>query len=87
MMTYKLTEKLAAGVYESQTIDHQAKLGPARYSKDFVVNFHYDFNQYLYAKAEEHFIEGTHDNLDHALNLTGLQTNSKLTVLKIGVNF
>ena len=87
MATYKLTEKLSAGLYDSQIIDHQQPLGPSRYSKDWVVNLHYDFNQYLYAKAEQHFVEGENQNLDHALNLGGITTNSRLTVLKLGVNF
>ncbi len=87
MATYKVTGKLSAGLYDSQIFDHQVAPGPARYSKDWVVNLHYDFNQYLYAKAEQHFVEGEYQNIDHALNLGGIIPNSRLTVLKLGVSF
>jgi hypothetical protein len=87
MAAYKVTEKLSAGLYDSQIIDHQQPLGPARYSKDWVVNLHYDFNQYLYVKAEQHFIEGDNQNIDHALNLGGIHPSSRLTVFKLGVSF
>ncbi len=52
MASYKLTGKLTAGAYDSQYISHKAALGPTRYSKDWVISGRYDFNQYLYAKAE-----------------------------------
>lgn len=87
MFSYKATDKLTAGVYESQYFDHQASLGPGRYQKDFALNGRYDFNSFLYAKAEEHFIEGDALNLDQAMNPNGMQTNFKLTLLKIGVSF
>jgi hypothetical protein len=35
MASYKVTSKLTAGVYDSQQDNHQAALGPARYSKDW----------------------------------------------------
>ncbi len=87
MATYKLTDKLTAGVYDSQDTDHQAPLGPARYQKDWVISGRYDFNQYFYAKAEQHFIDGTTNGYDMDLNPNGLKPNTKLTVLKIGVSF
>jgi hypothetical protein len=87
MASYKLTSKLTAGVYDSQSVDHQAALGPARYSKDWTISGRYDFGQYLYAKAEEHIIDGTQVGYDAALNPTGLKPNTKLTILKIGVSF
>jgi len=87
MASYKLTDKLSAGVYDSQYVDHQAALGPARYSKDWAISGRYDFNQYLYAKAEEHIINGTSLDLDTALNPGGLKPASKLTILKVGVSF
>ena len=87
MASYKVTDKLTGGVYYSQEFDHQAALGPARYQKDWDIAGRYDFNQYVYAKAEEHFIEGTLNNYDANLNPGGLKPNSKLTVLKIGVRF
>jgi hypothetical protein len=87
MAIYKLTDKLAAGVYGTQYIDHQAVLGPARYSKDWAVSGRYDFNQFLYAKAEQHFIDGTAIGYDTALNPGGLKPATRLTILKIGVSF
>jgi hypothetical protein len=86
MATYKLTPKLTVGAYNSQNSDHQADLGPGRYSKDWTFSGRYDFSQFLYAKGEEHFIEGTGLGYDTTLN-TNLQPNTKLTALKIGVSF
>ena len=87
MFTYKVSSKLTAGAYESQYFDHQSSLGPGRYQKDFALNARYDFNSFLYAKAEEHFIRGDALNLDMTLNPNGMQTNFKSTLLKIGVSF
>jgi hypothetical protein len=87
MGSYKLTDKLAAGVYISQQVDRQAALGPARYSKDWALSGRYDFNQYLYAKAEQHFIDGTAIGYDTALNPNGLKPDTRLTILKVGVTF
>jgi hypothetical protein len=87
MVSYKLTDKLTAGVYDSQSVDHRMPLGLARYSKDWAISGRYDFNQYLYAKAEEHFVEGTALSYDADLNPGGLKPNTKLTVLKVGVSF
>lgn len=49
-------------------IDPQAVLGPARYSKDWAVSGRYDFNQFLYTKAEPHFVDGTAIGSDLILN-------------------
>jgi len=93
MATYKVTGKLTAGAYDSQFFGHKIALGPARYSKDWVVSGRYDFNQFLYAKAEEHFVAGTNQDYDTTLNPatkalpTGLYPTTKLTILKIGVSF
>ena len=87
MASYKLTDKLTAGVYDSQYVDHQAALGPARYSKDWAVSGRYDFNQFLYAKVEQHFIQGTAISYDTDLNPGGLKPNTKFTILKVGVSF
>jgi hypothetical protein len=86
MITFKVTSKFTAGVYNSENSDHQAPLGPARYSKDWVVSGRYDFNQFLYVKADEHFIDGEGLGYDAQLN-SNLQPNTKLTALKIGVSF
>jgi hypothetical protein len=87
MGSYKLTAKLMGGVYVSQSFDHQAALGPARYSKDWAISGRYDFNEFLYAKAEQHFIDGTEVGYDTQLNPNGLKPDTRLTILKIGVSF
>jgi hypothetical protein len=87
MASYKLTSKITAGVYDSQQVNHQAPLGPARYSKDWAISGRYDFSQYLYAKVEEHIIDGTAVGYDTDLNPNGLKPNTKLTILKVGVSF
>jgi hypothetical protein len=86
MATYKLTGKLTAGVYDSQEVDHDQPLGPGRYTKDWTVSGRYDFNQFIYLKAEQHFIDGTYLSFDTSDNVT-LQPNTKLTALKVGVSF
>jgi hypothetical protein len=93
MGTYKVTGKLTAGLYDSQSIDHQQPLSVsgspnyARYSKDWTVNARYDFNSYIYAKFDEHFISGTELDYDTALNPNGIEPTTKLMILKIGVTF
>lgn len=87
MTSYKLTGKLTAGAYTTQDVNHQDPLGPARYFKDWAISGRYDFNQYLYAKAEQHFIDGTSVGFDTTLNPSGLQPTTKLTILKMGVSF
>jgi len=86
MASYKLTPKLTAGFYESQNDDHQAPLGPERYQKDFAISGRYDFNAFLYAKAEQHFIYGTGLGFDNTLN-PSLKPNTLLAALKLGVSF
>ena len=87
MASYKLTDKLSAGLYDSQFFDHQAVLGAARYQKDWALSGRYDFNQFLYAKAEQHFLDGTALGYDTALNPGGIKPTTKLTILKVGVSF
>jgi len=86
MGSYKLTDKFTLGLYNSQAVDHRAALGPARFSKDWTVSGRYDFNQFLYAKAEQHFIDGTSLGFESANN-TVLFPNTRLTALKVGVSF
>jgi len=87
MASYKLTEKLTVGAYNSQTYNRAAPLGPSRYSKDWVVSGRFDFSQFLYAKAEQHFIDGTDEDYDADLNPGGIKPTTRLTVLKLGVSF
>jgi hypothetical protein len=86
MATYKVTGKLIAGIYDSQDVDRAQPLGAGRYTKDWTLSGRYDFNEFIYLKAEQHFIQGNFLSFDPAVNPT-LQPNSKLTALKIGVSF
>lgn len=87
MGSYKLTDKLTAGVYNSQFFNRSDPLGPARYSKDWTVSGRYDFTEFFFLKAEQHFIQGTGTSYDANLNPGGLKPSTKLTVLKVGVSF
>ena len=87
MATYKFVEKLSAGAYYSQYVDKSVAPGPTRFQNDLALSGRYDFNQYLYAKAEEHFLDGTSILYDTSLNPNGLAPKTKMTILKIGVSF
>ncbi len=87
MASYKVTDKLMIGLYDSQSVDHKASLGAARDSMDWAISGRYDFNQYLYAKAEEHILHGTLVGYDITLNPAGLQPNTDMTIFKVGVSF
>jgi hypothetical protein len=93
MASYRLTDKLSAGMYHSQYFNRAAARGPGRFSKDWAISGRYDFNQFLYAKAEQHFIDGTAVGYDADLNPSGtpgvpkLKPDTRLTILKIGVSF
>jgi hypothetical protein len=87
MASYKISGKLSGGLYYSQIFDLPIALGPARYSKDWALSARYDFNQYLYAKAEQHFIDGTEEDYEADLNPGGLKPDTRLTIFKIGVSF
>jgi hypothetical protein len=86
MTTYKLTGKVSAGFYNSQFFDRDALLGADRFAKDWTVSGRYDVNEFIYLKAEEHFIDGTALSLDQAHNPT-LTTEYRLTALRVGVSF
>lgn len=87
MATYKVTSKFSAGIYNSEYVNHAAPLGPARYSKDWALSGRYDFNQFLYAKVEQHWIDGTAVGYDTTLNPNGIKPDTRLTVLKAGISF
>jgi hypothetical protein len=86
MASYKVTAKFSAGVYDSQVVDHQQPLGPERYNKDWTISGRYDFGEFLYLKAEEHFIDGTVLSFEDSNN-TVLEPTTRLTALKVGVSF
>jgi len=89
MATYKVTGKLTAGVYDSQWVNRSAALSTsgARFSKDWDISARYDINEFLYVKAEEHFIDGTGLVYDTNMNLGGLKPTTTLTIFKAGVSF
>jgi hypothetical protein len=89
MGTYKVSDKLTAGAYFSSCFNRQEALGTARYQKDWTVSARYDLSQYVYLKAEQHFIDGTGGIAD-AYSTTDnatLKPTTKLTILKVGVRF
>ncbi|MGD0829658.1 MAG: hypothetical protein ABR907_01860 [Terracidiphilus sp.] len=61
-------------------------MGPGRYQKDWKVSARYYFNPYLYAKAEQHFMDGTEVGFSTSNN-TALKPKTQMTILKIGVSF
>lgn len=86
MASYKLAARLTAGAYFSSQINRQAAYGSARFQKDWTVAGRYDFNPYLYAKAEQHFIDGTSIGFEASDN-PNLQPTTRMTILKLGVSF
>jgi hypothetical protein len=87
MATYKVTDKLSAGLYDSQFFNRGTPLGSARFSKDWALSARYDFGPYLYAKAEQHFIDGTAVGYSSANNTNGFKPDTRLSLLKLGVSF
>lgn len=86
MATYKLKDKLSAGAYYGEFIDHDAPLGPGRFTKDWTVSARYDVNEFIYIKAEQHFLDGTNLSLDPVDNPNPTPRYA-LTALRIGVSF
>ena len=86
MASYKLSQKLTAGMYYSSSIDLQVPVSSARFQKDWNLSARYDLSPFLYLKAEQHFIDGTelgYSTTDNA----NLKPNSRMTLLKLGVSF
>jgi len=86
MASYKLNEKLTAGLYYSSDLDRKVAVGSARYQKDWALTARYDFNPFLYLKGEQHWMDGTLIGYSTADNLN-LQPNARMTLLKLGVSF
>lgn len=86
MAAYKLTGKLSLGAYNSQFFDVDSPLSPDRFTKDWTISGRYDVNEFIYIKAEEHFIDGTALSLDNLHNTT-LVPRYNLTALRVGVSF
>lgn len=87
MSTYKISDKMTAGIYYSSALDRKVAVSSARYQKDWALSLRYDFNAYLYAKAEQHIMDGTLLGYSTSNNTTGLQPNDRMTMLKLGVSF
>jgi hypothetical protein len=85
MASYKWNDKLSLGAYRSDFFDKQAELGPDRYTKDWTGAMRYDFNQFIYLKADEHYIKGTALSVD--VRNQNPQPDYWLTAMKIGVSF
>ncbi len=86
MGSWRITSKLSGGLYFGSTVDHKADYGDARYAKDWALAARYDFNSFLYAKAEQHWIDGTDIGV-YAVDNDSLKPNTKMTLLKMGVSF
>jgi hypothetical protein len=87
MASYKFSDKLAGGLYYSSSIDRQAAFTSARYEKDWALSGRYDFNPYVYLKAEQHFIDGTEIGYSISDNSGGLKPTTRMMLLKFGVTF
>jgi hypothetical protein len=86
MASYRLSGKLNAGLYYSSSLDYRAALGSNRYQKDWALTARYDFNPFLYAKAEQHWMDGTEIGFASSDN-PNLQPSTRLSLLKLGVSF
>jgi predicted porin len=86
MASYKLASKLTGGAYYSSFIDRRAAFTSARYQKDWAIAARYDFNTYLYVKAEQHFIDGTGVGFSPSDN-PNLKPSTRMTMFKLGVSF
>jgi hypothetical protein len=87
MASYKLAQRMTAGIYYSDSLDRQLPRSSARYQKDWALSGRYDLNSYLYLKAEQHWVDGTELGYSTSDNSGGLLPNTRMTVLKLGVSF
>jgi hypothetical protein len=86
MASYRATPKLSGGLYYSSSIDHKAAFPSSHYQKDWALTARYDFNSFVYAKAEQHWMDGTELGF-FASNNSNLQLSTRMTLLKLGVSF
>ena len=89
MGSYRLLDKLSVGTYYTHEVDNKAANTSLaqNYFKDWTISSRYDFNNYFYAKAEGHFIDGTNIGFYSANNTNGLTPKTKLLALKLGFSF
>lgn len=84
MTSYHVLPKLSLGTYYTQSEDRSGDTSHVgNYFKDWTISSRYDFNQYFYAKAEGHFIDG------RGLGFYGNNNDpkTKLMALKVGFVF
>jgi hypothetical protein len=86
MGSYKVSSKLTAGAYYSSFINRSVPASSSRFQKDRTISARYDFNPFVYVKAEQHFIDGTAVGFNASDN-PDLQPTTRLTILKLGVSF
>lgn len=86
MASYKVSGKLTAGAYYSSFINRSMPMSSARFQKDWTLAARYDFNPYLYVKAEQHFMNGTALGIEASDN-PNPQPATSMTILKLGVSF
>jgi hypothetical protein len=88
MGTYRIAGKLSGGAYYSSVAAHRGLVisGPGAYQKDWTAAIRYDFTPFLYAKAEQHWMDGTLVGFSTSNN-TALQPNTRMSLLKLGVSF
>jgi hypothetical protein len=87
MTTWKFKPKISTGAYYSYSIDIKAPYDQYRYQKDWTLSGRYDLNDFLYLKAEQHFVNGTGINFSALDNIDGLSTKFNMTLVKIGAAF
>jgi hypothetical protein len=86
MASYKILQKLTAGIYYSVSLDRQLPVSAARYQKDWALSARCDVNTFLYLKAEQHWIDGTELGYSTSDNVA-LLPDTRMTTFKIGVSF
>ena len=86
MASYKPARRLTTGLYYSNFINRQAPLNSFRYQKDWALAARYDFNPYIYAKLEQHFIDGNAIGISTTDN-PNPQPDNRMSLLRLGVSF
>lgn len=87
MGSYKVTKKITGGVYYSSALDRKRQISSQRFQKDWAIAGRYDLNSFLYAKVEEHIMNGTLQGYSSSNNPDGLKPKTLMTLVKIGMSF
>ncbi len=86
MGSYKFTSKLTGGAYFSSLVNHDVAHTSPNYQEDWTAAARYDFSPFIYAKAEQHWINGTAVGFSSADN-PNLQPTTWMSLVKLGVSF